>query len=254
MNHGPNADIEDLSEIFSRLDLQIRIFEAGKPPISVLTTEEERSGAARCVPASFKNLKEAWAAMDKLTNWTSHMLAQQGQASAIGGGKEVGNQKSVLQGQVTRWGIAFAFFMKKQKKRSDMNKYDKTSAAMVNIGFHSVSLLLHFSVADGKKSSVDVNYHFEKILGLAEAITDVWGKNEGGQPRGLSFETGLVPAMWLLLLRCDDRAMQGRAIRVMRNWDRKEGAWDGQRIADVFEKVQKGGLHARLLRYPYLIQ
>jgi hypothetical protein len=253
MNHGPSADLEDLEEIFGRLDLQIRILEEGRVPFLTLTSQEERTGAARCVPATFKNLKEAWAAMDKLTNWTSHLLAEQATQKPTSN-SDLGHQKSVLQEQITRWGIAFAIFMKKQKKQIDTNKYDKTSAAMVAILYHSIAPLLHFSVVDKKQSSTDLDFHFEKIMAMCETVIDDWSNNKSQQPKGLSFETGLVPALWLLLLRCDDPAMKQRAINAMRKWDRREGAWDGQRIADVFEKVQKGGLHARMLRYPYLVQ
>jgi hypothetical protein len=253
MNHGPSADIEDLEGIFGRLDLQVRILEEVRVPSLVLTSEEERTGVARCVPATFKNLKEAWAAIDKLTNWTSHLLVQQIKQKPTAD-SDLGLQKSILGEQFTRWGIAFAIFMKKQKKQIDTNVHDKTSAAMAAILYHSVAPLLHCSVFEIEKSSTDVNYHFEKMMSLSEAVIDEWNKNKSQKPKGLSFETGLLPALWLLLVRCDDPTLKQRAIKAMKNWDRREGVWDGQQIADVFEKVQKGGLHARMLRYPYLVQ
>lgn len=68
LDTSPDESLEDLMQVLARLDLQVRIFEGGKPPHIVLTSLEERLGLRQCVPASFRSLLEAWAAMDKLTN------------------------------------------------------------------------------------------------------------------------------------------------------------------------------------------
>lgn len=54
------------------------------------------------------------------------------------------------------------------------------------------------------------------------------------------------------MLNCDDIAMRKRGIALMKKWHRREGVWDGQKVADVLEKVESGGVHACILRNPWL--
>lgn len=143
-------------------------------------------------------------------------------------------------------------FMKKQKKQIELSKVDKASATMLDVIYHGTIALYYVSVTDAEKSPVGINYHYESILTLGEEMVD---KSEGAQrSRGLSFETGLVPPLWLLVLNCDNTSMRESGLILMKRWHRREGVWDGQKVADVVEKVQSGGLHAVILRNPWLAE
>ena len=61
----------------------------------------------------------------------------------------------------------------------------------------------------------------------------------GNQPRSFSFETGLVSAPWLLAMNGQDPEMRAKAVSVLMTWPRREGVWDGQKVADVVERTHE---------------
>lgn len=192
IDSGPAEEIEELMQVFARLDVQVRIFEDGQPPHLLLTTLEERLGIAYCVPVAFKTLREAWAVMDKLTNWIFHILATQAEhnySRSVGQlGGDIKHQKLVLHDQLIRWSDAFDIFMKEQENQIEQKQGDKASATMLSIIYHGTIALYSLSVTGTKKNSININYHFEKILILSEAMIDDSGGSQ--QPKGISFETG----------------------------------------------------------------
>lgn len=236
MNTTSLDDVDDLVEAFCALDVQIRIFENGKPPYVVLTTPEERSGAVSCVPPTFHSLADAWNVTKKLVNWGSHFLASRIEHErGVPEDNEIGNmsERAVLEKAIDQWPTPFRAFMESQN--SNTPSVDRDSAVMCAAIHRGMKVLVHLAAGE---SAVEVNGDINDILDMVAAIIDNQDIDTKSPHRGFGFETGLISVLWLLMMNAQDPAMRARALRLMKMWPRREGIWDGARMSTVVEKVQ----------------
>ena len=178
--------------------------------------------------------------MDKLINWMFHFLASNAERELKSPGSnpvEVMSEKLVLQQELDQWPITFHSFMEEHKQDLENCKIDKDSATMVAMIHCGTKALFHISISVGGNNSIDVDYHFKEILWMAEKMMARQGI-AGKRPRSFSFETGLVAPLWLLAMNSQDSNMRSKATSILKTWPRREGVWDGQKVAEVIEKAQ----------------
>jgi len=229
-------DLDCLTEVFARMDLQATIFDDSRLPYLSLASPDEMTGRISCVPSVFKKLSEAQVTLDKLQSWLFHFLVSNvpyKRAPVERIPSAIMREKNLLDGQFRRWSAAMELFADKQLECSKTSE----ESVKVLVMFHRTMLvLLQASLATNNAVSTNFDSDFEEILGLAEPLID---HSTANKRRGFSFETGLIAPLYLLIAKCRDSRLRSRALSLLSKSRRREGLMEGTMIVKIAERLMK---------------
>ena len=254
-------DLEQLSRIFSRLDLQASMFDDARTPFFQLISAEERCGAIPAIPNTFfRDLEEAQVTLVKLQNHLLNFLTRNNRykfVSAEDLPNSIVQEKRELLKQFKRWSLALEDFLKwhsetkagTQQAQSDpeINKKLQRGIAILQI-YHRLALMFVSGSFpdDNSPFAASPNPDADLILELAESLVQNPGQNTAATaaasasprlPRSFSSEMGVVAPLFLLALKCQDQHVCDKAVALLVASNRREGLIDAQMVLGILERA-----------------
>jgi hypothetical protein len=251
-------DIEQLSQIFSRLDLQAMMFDDMRMPFLELTSAEERSGVAPVVShLTFSDLAEAQVTLDKLQNQQLNFLMRNNRYkffSAADLPDFIVVEKGELEKQLERWSVALDGFCELQHQPEALKQHPRHADHNIMIQQGSAILKLHHRISrmfllasfpeDSSIFGASPNPDAELMLGLAEFLIQSNRKSQSNaastspiSSRSFSSHMGIVAPLFLLAMKCHDTHVCERVVSLLAVSNRREGLVDAQMVVGILQRV-----------------
>jgi hypothetical protein len=257
---SPNLpdDLEQLAQIFSRLDLQATMFDDARTPFLELTSAEERCGGTPVVPnLVFRDLAEAQVTLDKLQNQLLNFLTRNNHykfVSAEGLPESIVQEKHELRKQFRRWSDALDEFGKTQSQSEEVGRHPHDQKDDIKFQRGTTVLKLHHRIAqmflsasfpeDSSIFGASPNPDAEFILELAEFLIHSNQRSHLNAPstsssphRSFSAEMGIVAPLFLLAMKCHNPQVSERAVSLLAASNRREGLLDAHMVLGIVRRV-----------------
>jgi hypothetical protein len=239
-NGDVSQDIQSLSDVFERLDMQASFFEDDRVPILVLPNWQLGKNNYRLsVEDKFTGLQEAQQSLVRLQAWLYHFVnknADYHEEPRESLPMDILQEKDALMQGYTSWITAINNF------ENDTKCDDET--------LHGIrTLLVHFYVCrmiveskfphDPEVFGASPNPAAHKILDLAETLLQYTtllngSPNATKSPRrNFSLETGVVAPLFAVAIKCSDESVATRAAQMLASSQRREGLYDAQTMAQI---------------------
>lgn len=237
LHHRELKDTDDfnrVSQILERLDMQATVFDDGRSPRMLLSTEVLRD------EATFRCLDDACWVFIRLQNSFVRFLTTQ--ISSRSGGDDsllssVREEKRLLQEQMDAW---FAKFEQSQLG-ADHDEQGYCGAKILLISWHVSKMLLEAQYPTNDSiSRASANARAHEILDMAHEVLD---RSQGGSKgveqdpvshrRTFSSESGIVAPIFGLAAKFSDETVCARALEMLHKSRRREGLYDGGSMAEA---------------------
>lgn len=227
-------DLDILSQILERLDMQATVFDDGRSPRMLLSTEVFRNGA------TFRCIDEACWAFIRVQNSFVRFLTTQIPHSSSSKDSLLSSlmeKKRLLQEQMDAWLAKF----EQSRLGDDQDNQDYYGAKILLVSWQVSKMLLEAQYPTNDTSaSASANARAHKILDMAHEVLD---HSQGGskdveqdpvsQRRTFSSESGIVAPIFGLAAKCSDETVCDRALEMLHRSRRREGLYDGDSMAEV---------------------
>ena len=250
-SHG---HLEQLSRIFSRLDLQASMFDDARTPFLQLTSADERSGVKPAVPQTvFSNLEEARVTLDKLQNHLFNFLTRNNHykfVSAENLPELIVREKYELGKQSERWSVAFEEFLQPHSEAEAGNQHPRDPELKRKLQEGTTILRIHHRLSQMFLSAsfpedisifgASPNLDAEFILEWAESLVH---SNRSAvsalspPSRSFSSEMGIVAPLFLLAMKCYDVHVCEKAVALLAVSNRREGLIDAPMVLGILSRV-----------------
>jgi hypothetical protein len=248
-----DGELEHLTQIFSRLDLQATMFDETRTPFLELTSAEERCGTTPTIPNTiFNNLEEARVKQDKLQNQLFNFLTRNNPYKFVLGTDLpdfIIQEKHEMQKQCRRWSVALEAFLKLPvesvavEPESDMKLQRGATALKLHHRVAEMFLSASFP-EDSTIFGASPNSDAEFILELAESLVQNSQKSSSNvasgsltPARSFSSEMGIVAPLFLLAMKCHDPHIGKKATSLLAMSNRREGLIDAKMVLGILERV-----------------
>lgn len=255
---GWDGELEQLTQIFARLDLQATMFDDTRTPFLELTSAEERCGATPTVPNTiYNNLEEARVKLDKLQNQLFNFLVRNNPYKFVLAADLpdfIVQEKHEMQKQCRRWSVALEAFLKLQDESVDGEQRPRNLESDMKLQQGATILKLHHRIAemflsasfpeDSTIFGASPNSDAEFILELAESLvqnsqkcSSNVGSGSSTPARSFSSEMGIVAPLFLLAMKCHDRHVCEKAASLLAASNRREGLIDARMVLGILERM-----------------
>jgi hypothetical protein len=253
-----DGEFEQLTQIFSRLDLQATMFDDTRTPFLELTSAEERCGTTPTIPNTiFSNLEEARVKLDKLQNQLFNFLIRNNPYKFVLAADLpdfIVQEKHEMQKQCRRWSVALEAFLKLQAGSVAVEQRPRNPESDMKLQQGATILKLHHRIAemflsasfpeDSTIFGASPNSNAEVILELAESLVQNSQKSSlnvasgsSTPARSFSAEMGIVAPLFLLAMKCHNRHVCKKAASLLAVSNRREGLIDAQMVLGILERV-----------------
>jgi hypothetical protein len=253
-----DGELEQLTQIFSRLDLQATMSDDTRMPFLELTSAEERCGTTPTIPNTiFNNLEEARVKLDKLQNQLFNFLIRNNPYKfvlATDLPDFIVQEKHEMQKQCRRWSVALEAFLKPQVESVAVKQSPRDLESDMKLQQGAAALKLHHRVAemflsasfpeDNTIFGASPNSDAEFILELVESLVQNSQKSSlnvasssSTPARSFSSEMGIVAPLFLLAMKCHDRHVCKKAASLLAVSNRREGLIDAKMVLGILERV-----------------
>ena len=245
--HGAYRDspeMETLSAVFERLDLQASMFDDGRQPTLSLAQGTPASDVLEESMSPFLQAEHAYDSLIKLHNWLFQFLAKYG---AFGNTREESIPPAVLQGkrhlkgQLNRWKSRFEEF----SRRSEQNTQTTCAIQVLLILWRVSCMLLDASFpANESIFGASPNSEAREVIDLAISVLEATRERNASATmiksprRSFSSETGVVAPLFILAMKCSDEWVCGRAVELLSASQRREGLYDSQAMAAIVQQFR----------------
>lgn len=251
-------DLEQLTQIFARLDLQATMFDDTRVPFFELTSAEERCGGISVIPNTvFGNMEEARVTLDKLQNQLFNFLTRNNHYKFVPVEDlpdSLVREKRELAKQFRRWSVALDGLLELQTQRSVGERLQDNPELHMSTQQGATILKLHHRLAHmfllasfPENSSVfgaSPNMDAEFVLEMAESLVQSNNKSHldmlpasSTTSRCFSVEMGIVAPLFLLAMKCRDAHVRQKAMSLLAVSNRREGLIDAQMVLGIVERV-----------------
>lgn len=239
-SHRPHQGLEStddlniLSQILERLDMQATVFDYDRSPRMLLSTEVLRN------EATFRCIDEACWAFIRVQNSFVRFLntkVPHGSTSEDSLLSSLLEKKRLLQEQMDAWLVKF----EQSQLGHDQNNQDYYGAKILLVSWQVSKMLLEAEYPTNDTiCSASANARAHKILDMAHEVLD---HSQGGskgveqdsasQRRTFSSESGIVAPIFGLAAKCSDETVYARALEMLHKSRRREGLYDGGNMAEA---------------------
>ena len=237
-------ELEPVKEFFSRLDIQVAIFEDGQLPLLRLISPDEKSGLVSCVPPSFTSFSKAEISLNKLENWIIHFLISNQQHKSqtqIQMPQVVTQEIQELTEQLKGWEQAFSVLVTNQTPPSDKERaqtlQNSISISKIQLRCYQIALLSFCPVTDADLANArDV---FDDIL--VEISNVLSRQSSGSNPylRSFSCDSSIVLSLFFISCKCRDAQTRQQALSLLAGTNRREGVWDAQVMGEIVKGIME---------------
>lgn len=241
MKNTTVEDIDSITNMFVRLDLQATMFDDQRLPFLELVSAEERLvGIIKDPDVPFKSLEEAQKSLDRLQNWLMHIVIRNSRYSEKPEEPiplDIRLEREVLLQDYDRW---------PQKLSSMINKpgQDEDICGIQTLLLHhriTQMVLLSRLPYDNSAWTVFPNPAAEEALGHAESILNHLQKRNAtaetakNPRRSLASDTGVIAPLAMLAVKCADEAIHKKAMQLLVMSQRQEGLYDAMTIVQIVQ-------------------
>lgn len=147
-------------------------------------------------------------------------------------------------GQLEEWSTGFTMLLKKGSDQMCIS--DRRLVQMMQLHYIVVSTFLFMSAAESEMAYDGVLSQFKTAVSLASALASNPATVCEGQLQDISntepsftLEMGIVPALYLVGIKCRDPLTRREIISILRKNPRREGVWDSVSAAKILERVME---------------
>jgi len=238
LSSAMDEDMKLLLDIFARTDLQGSVYENGQPPCLVLTTVEERLGLSSFIPEIIFGIEVARKSLDQLQNWVFHFLAENQQYRFCLPEQvpyETTQERHVLESALIRWEIAFEGLMAELLSNPAVPRHDKDAALILAVHHLTVTVLINGATCRDGIIFANFDRELTEIVAISERILSPEDSTE--PRRSFSFESALVPSLWLVAMKCYSPKLRDKALFLLSSSPRREGLWDSTMVLGIVEQL-----------------
>ncbi|KAH7134002.1 hypothetical protein EDB81DRAFT_802900 [Dactylonectria macrodidyma] len=244
---GSAGDIEALSGILARLDLQASLFDDGRVPILSLTSDSERENGIGGLNGDrpFSNLQTAQTVLDRLQNWLIRLLTTNAscyrnmEVEAIP--CEILEEKQCLDTAAARWRQKFALWCATNETADE-----KTLCwtQMLRINYQITDMMLAATIPDDEAMfSANPNLVAHEILDRVASVIELAKQKDKtadaatNARRNFASENGVIIPLFLLAVKCSDELVFERASQMLAVCNRREGLYDAASMVEVLKHL-----------------
>lgn len=250
--------VEQLTEIFARLDLDSTAF-GERAPAFHMASRQDGHGPDLLLPSSFQDISEARHFLDRLFSTAHHLrgglldlsrrscrhrrpdAVWQCCAEFAGIRKLPPSQSAscvarieALQASLVHWLATF--------RHLRLRSQDCRAAILLDIRYHSVFLHLATSHNDREIRCDRFNAIFQRVVDLCGRFTADAACSEPSSPVSAPtfvLDSGLIPALYLTALKCRQSEIRRKAISLLHRYPCQEGMWEPALMAQFVEGVRR---------------
>ncbi|KAM0210753.1 hypothetical protein ACHAQD_010630 [Fusarium lateritium] len=236
-----SQDIQSLSDVFERLDMQASFFEDDRTPILVLPSWQPNGENKYTLPLedTFTGLQKAQQSLVRLQAWLYHFVNKN--SDYHDEPKEslpviILQEKDALMQGYTSWITAINSFEDENKCKDETLHGIRT----LLVHFHVCRMIVESKFPnDPEVFGASPNPAAHKILDLAETLLQYTTLINGSPNvtksprRNFSLETGVVAPLFALAIKCSDESVATRAAHMLTSSQRREGLYDSQSMAQI---------------------
>jgi Fungal specific transcription factor domain len=233
-------DLNKLEQVFSRMDLQATLFDDGRMPYLEFTSIDERTGATPIVNTdTFENAGQAQLTLDKLQNQAWRFITTSSPYKflpAEGVPTHVVDEKKLLVDQYKCWSRALDGLWDQQSGK-EMDDPQLTAfreaATMLKLLHRTTQMLLLSNYPnDSTIFGSSPNKYGMEIIELVESL-----RLTDPSRRTYSSEAGIVVPLTMLVSKCADFEVCGKALLLLASSRRREGLVDAQMVFGIAERL-----------------
>lgn len=239
-----SPELETLSAVFERLDLQASMFDDGRQPALSLAQGTLASDLLEDSMSPFLQAEHAYDSLIKLHNWLFQFLAKH---RAFKNTREESIPTAILQGklhlkdQLNRWKSRLEEF----NRRSE-HSTQTTCAIQVLLILWRVSCMLLDAGFPANESifGASPNTEAREVINLASSVLEATRERNASATviksprRNFSSETGVVAPLFILAMKCSDEWVCDRAVELLSASQRREGLYDSQAMAAIVQQFR----------------
>lgn len=227
-------DLNMLSQILERLDMQATVFDDGRIPRMLLSTEMLRNEATfRCIDEAcwaFIRLQNSFVRF--LTTKVPHRSSSEDSLLS-----SLMEEKRLLQEQMDAWLAKF----EQSQLGDDHDNQEYYGAKILLASWHVSKMLLEARYPTNDNiSNASANARAHKILDMAHEVLDhsqggskSVEQDPAGQRRTFSSESGILAPIFGLAAQCSDETVYDLALEMLHKSRRREGLYDGGNMAEA---------------------
>ncbi|KAI3317260.1 hypothetical protein HD806DRAFT_551001 [Xylariaceae sp. AK1471] len=222
-NDEDRENVDLLEQILTRLDLQASMFDDGLKTLAF---------------SIFKTIDNAQADLTRLQSWMLQFLISNNIFKFWSENDlpdDAKLEKKAIEKAYTEWNDKFDRLLHTQKSQVGKTLQDTDSITILRIHYYIFQLLLsnNFpydpSVFSGSSESAN-SYTLNKILDLVESTPQA----RGDRSRSLGAETGIIPPLFLIVMKCTDPVIFNRALTLLLNTKgSREGLFNSHVVAEI---------------------
>jgi len=231
-----------LVSVFTRLETQLcELYEPAPrivPSLFQLANGRPSDTLWSISPPRFSSLHEAWIVLNHSWHSLEHFL-HRGEMFVEGNTEEdhfrFMYQRNILRKTFSDWSIAFIEVKEKLRSQSKFSEQEERGAALLEL-HHIIAA----QIIDAMKAPGDMvwDQYIEGFLQVIELSAIVVGQNQGKAPI-FSLDMGIVPPLFHTLRRCRDARVRLRAVKLLEDYPRLEGLWDGALVARAGRRIDE---------------
>lgn len=243
--HSTVEDMDSITDVLARLDLQATMFDDERLPVLMLVSaEERRHGMIKDVDVPYVTLEEAQKSLDRLQNWLMHLIvgtAKYRMTPAADIPLHFRQERDRLIQEYDAWLHKFSPIA------------DKPDQAEHLCGVHTLLLhhrLLHMVLSsrlpdDDTVFTASPNPAAEEVLNYAESILNHHRKRTAtaetakNPRRSLASDTGIIAPLTMVAVKCADDAIHKKAMRLLEMSQRQEGLYDAKTMIHIVQNLDQ---------------
>jgi hypothetical protein len=228
---------KEISQIFSRLNLQVLMF----PDTHLLGKEFYTMNVNPLIeppPESFSSLKEA---RDRLDNCMSYVfesiiVTYFSRQDFVNHTQKLSPEYQTYRTLLSQWSRLFSAFM--TSSGADLGPADRQRASLLEVQYKVAIILFATGISPQETAFDAFNSDFDSIVTVASSLVV---NNQGpGILEGteqFSFDMGIVPPLYFTASRCRDPSIRRRALSILSANPRQEGVWNSDMLAKIAKRL-----------------
>ncbi|KAF5664806.1 transcriptional regulatory [Fusarium heterosporum] len=239
-------DIQTISSVFERLDMQASFFEDDRTP--VLTLPELRPGETKPGTFTFEDkfarIQDAQQSLVRLQAWLYHFVDKNADFHDEAMDSlplSIVQEKAVIMEAYDSWITAAKHLEAEVPNDTEYLEGIKT----LLVQYHICRMIMESKFPnDPQVFGASPNPSAHKVLDLAQALLhpkvlseESFKVRERSRPK-YSLETGVVAPLFALALKCSDESVAIRATQMLGSLQRREGLYDSQTMARIIAALK----------------
>jgi hypothetical protein len=233
--------VENLTNVFRRLDMQATIFLDSRQPELNATSVLRSLNMDHSVPVCFSSMRDAQTSLEEIELRLFYVLTTKStQHSSCQSHEEMLTTRAPLlhglSGRFKRWKEAFDLLSTHESEK--MHTKDIRLGVLLALHYETTSLMLDIKIKPTPSMEDIVSWEFKasRINELSRSLI----KTSSPERRfAFSADTGVIAPLYYAAMRATSSPVRQLAIEILRSVKCREGFWDAETAARIAENVSR---------------